>query len=143
METIIQHPEAIATFIARLFLGLLFFFQGYDAVFKIKVKNIIGAYEQPFEKKGIPKFLTVCGSWFTSYVELIGGFLLILGLFEHYVLCFLGIDLIIASIAFGISTPMWDTRFVFPRLVLLIFLFIAPHSWDVLSIDSLINNLKK
>lgn len=138
MEAIIQYHESAATFVARAFLGLLFFFQGYDAVFKIKVKNVIQAYQNSFSNKGIPKFFTMCGAWFTSYVEFIGGFLLIIGLFKYCVLYLLGIDLIIASIAFGIVTPMWDMRYVFPRLALLLFLLLIPHAWDVVSLDNLI-----
>ena len=138
METITQYHEVAAVFIARVFLGLLFFFQGYDAVFNVKVHNVIEAYENSFANKGIPRFLTVCGSWFTSYVELIGGFLLIIGLFEYPVLYLLGIDLIIASIGFGITKPMWDLRYVFPRLALLLFLIVVPITWDLWSLDNLL-----
>jgi uncharacterized membrane protein YphA (DoxX/SURF4 family) len=138
MESLVQHHEIAAVFIARVFLGLLFFFQGYDAVFHVKVKYVIQAYENSFANKGIPRFLTVCGAWFTSLVELIGGFLLITGLFQYTVLYLLGIDLIIASIAFGITTPMWDMKFVFPRLVLLIFLLVIPPSYQVWSLDHFI-----
>lgn len=141
MEAITQYHEVAAVFIARVFLGLLFFFQGYDAVFNIKIRNIIDTYQNSFANKGIPKFLTVCGSWFTSYVELIFGFLLVVGLFEYYALYLLGLNLIIASIAFGIITPMWDMRFVFPRLALLIFLLLVPGSWNMWSLDNLINHI--
>jgi uncharacterized membrane protein YphA (DoxX/SURF4 family) len=137
LEVINQHHEIEAVFIARVFLGLLFFFQGYDAVFNIKIKNVIETYQGSFTNKGIPKFLTVCGVWFTSCTELVCGVFLILGLFEYYSLSLLGINIIIASIAFGISTPMWDTRFVFPRLILLIFLLIVPPTWNAWSLDSL------
>ena len=142
MDTINLHHEAIAAFIARVFLGLLFFFQGYDAIFNVKVKYVIQAYENSFANKGIPRILTVCGAWFTSYVELIGGILLILGLFEYYALYFLGIDLIIASIGFGITTAMWDMRYVFPRLALLLFFFFFSTTWHLWSIDQLILNVK-
>ncbi len=138
MESLIQYHEVTAVLIARVFLGLLFFFQGYDAVFHVKVKYVIQAYENSFANKGIPRFLTVCGAWFTSSVELIGGLLLILGLFEYSVLFILGLDLIIASIAFGITSPMWDMKFVFPRLALLIFLLVTPMSWHLWSLDNLI-----
>jgi len=138
MELITQYHEAIGTLIARIFLGLLFFFQGLDAVFNVKIANVIAAYETSFEKKGIPRFLTVGGSWFTSYVELIGGALLVVGLFQCIALPLLGIALVIASIAFGIVSPMWDMRFVFPRLALLLFLLVAPSSWDLFSLDHLI-----
>jgi hypothetical protein len=33
---------------------------------------------------------------------------------------------------------MWDTRFVFPRLVLLIFLLLVPPTLNLLSLDYLI-----
>jgi uncharacterized membrane protein YphA (DoxX/SURF4 family) len=137
LKTINQYREIEAVFIARIFLGLLFFFQGYDAVFKIKIKNVIDTYQNTFIVKGIPKYLTVCGVWFTSCTELVCGALLILGLFEYCSLSILGINLILASIAFGINTPMWDTRFVFPRLILLIFLLIVPTTWNAWSLDSL------
>jgi len=137
MESLIQQHEITVVFIVRMFLGLLFFFQGYDAVFHVKIKYVIQAYENSFSNKGIPRFLTVCGSWFTSCVELIGGLLLILGLFEYPVLYLLGLDLIIASIAFGITSPMWNMKFVFPRLTLLIFLLIVPSSWHSWSLDQL------
>lgn len=142
METITLH-EITAALIARIFLGLLFFFQGYDAVFNVKIKNIIQVYEDSFASKGIPRFLTISGAWFTSFIELIGGLLLILGVFQYYVLSLLGLDLIIASIAFGISSPMWDTKHVFPRLLLILFLFVIPESWNVLSLDNLFIYLYK
>lgn len=137
MEQISQHHEAIATLVARVFLGLLFFFQGYDAVFNIKIKNIIHNYENSFQSKGIPKFLTVLGSWFTSCTELIAGMLLIFGAFKYYALYLLGLDLVIASIAFGVATPMWDMRYAFPRLALLLLLLIVPINWDLYSFDHL------
>lgn len=139
MELIIQYHETAAVFIARVFLGSLFFFQGYDAVFKVKVTTIISTYERIFYNKGIPVFLIKAGTWFTSYTELIAGFLLILGLFEYCALYLLGMNLIVASIAFSIAQPMWDMRFVFPRLVLLLFLLAVPSSWDVWTIDNLLN----
>src|SRR5688572_18538726 len=117
MDFINEYHQNAAVLLTRIFLGLLFFFQGYDAVFRIGVKQIIEAYSYEFKEKGIPGFLTVVGVCFTSYVELIGGLFLIAGLFEYYTLYLLGATLIIASVAFGINTSVWDTRHVFPRLV--------------------------
>ena len=137
MEIINQYHQIAAVFIARVFLGFLFFFQGYDSIFNVRIKNVIDTYESSFENKGIPRFLTVAGAWFTSYTELICGFLLIAGLFENIALYLLGINLIVASIAFGVNTPMWDMRFVFPRLILLLFLLIVPATWNIFSFDHL------
>ncbi len=143
MDTLTQHHESIAALIARVFLGLLFFFQGYDAVFKVKTSNVIDTYESSFANKGIPHFFTVCGAWFTSYAELIGGLFLITGLFEYWSLSLLGLDLVVASIGFGIVSPMWDTRHVFPRLALLIFLLAIPPAWDHYSLDHLLSIIHK
>ena len=138
METINQYHEIVAVFIARVFLGLLFFFQGYDAVFKVKIKNVIQTYENTFMINGIPRWLTISASWFTSCTALLGGLFLVFGLFEYIALYILAINLIIASIGFGINTPMWDTRFVFPRLLLVLFLLLIPQAWNIWSLDYLL-----
>jgi len=137
MECIDQYHQIAGVFIARVFLGFLFFFQGYDSVFGIKIKNVIETYQNTFTRSGIPKCLTALGSWFTSCSALICGILLVLGLFESVALGLLGINLILAAIGFGINTAMWDTRFVFPRLILLIFLLLVPQEWKVWSLDDL------
>lgn len=125
----------MAVFIARIFLGLLFFFQGMDAVFNVKLKGVVETIEQPLASKGVPRSLIIFGAYYTSYVQLIAGFCLLIGFAKYYALYLLGIDLIMASIAFGIVKPMWDMKFVFPRLVLLLLFLIAPSEWDVISVD--------
>jgi putative oxidoreductase len=138
MEIINQYHEAACVFLARVFLGVLFFFQGYDAVFKVKIKNVIETYRETFTAKGIPSFVLILASWFTSCTELIGGSLLILGLFKYLALYFLGANLIIAAVGFGINSPMWDTRHVLPRLILLLLLLALPREMDVWSLDNFI-----
>jgi uncharacterized membrane protein YphA (DoxX/SURF4 family) len=135
MPTEFFTSEAVAVFVARVFLGMLFFFQGMDAVFGVRLKGVIETVELPLRNKGVPHFLIVTGSYFTSYVQLVAGLLLIIGLFKYYALYLLGLDLIVASVMFGIVKPMWDMRYVFPRLILLLFLFLVPAEWDVLSLD--------
>jgi putative oxidoreductase len=134
-ELINQYNQHAAVLLTRIFLGLLFFFQGYDAVFRIKLKNVIETYKYDFSAKGIPIAFTVLGVWFTSVVELVGGLFMMAGLLEYYTLYLLGLNLIVASVAFGINTPLWDTRHVFPRLALIIFLLCVPRSWDTLTLD--------
>ena len=136
MEPIVEFNEAAASFIVRVFLGILFFFQGYDAIFNVKVKQVVETFRDPFSSKGIPSIFTTIGSYFTSYAQFIGGLLLILGLFQYFALYLLAINLIIASIAFGITTPMWDMKHLFPRMVLLLTLLILPESWSVWSMDN-------
>lgn len=127
--------EMDAAFIARVFLGLLFFLQGYDKVFRIGVKQVIQTIHMPLSAKGVPVFFSTMGAYFTSYIELLCGALLIIGFVKYYCLYLLGFDLLFAALAFGIVEPVWDMRHIFPRLVLLIFLLIIPSQWDVISVD--------
>ncbi len=135
MHIILHNHEIAGALIARVFLGLLFFFQGFDAVFRVKLHGVIQAVEEPMQRLGVPRFFVVSGAYFTSYTELVCGFLLIIGFAKYYAMYLLGLDLVIASIAFGIIKPMWDMQFVFPRLALLLFLLMIPSQWDVVSVD--------
>ncbi|MCE3227699.1 MAG: DoxX family protein [Bacteroidetes bacterium] len=142
MDTLDQHHYTAATLLARIFLGLLFLHQGYDAVFRVKMRNIVSTYDDMFAEHGISPVLTRVGVLYTSITELICGFLLIPGLFIHEALYLLGINILVTAFAFGLNTPMWDTRHVWPRLVLIVFLLIAPLSWHGLSLDTILFNLK-
>ncbi|ASS50419.1 MAG: hypothetical protein A3D31_12695 [Candidatus Fluviicola riflensis] len=135
METLSQYHEIAAATIARIFLGLLFFFQGYDALFRVGIGKATAAYAEGFNPKGVPRFLTMAAAWFTSVTELICGFLLLLGLFEYAALYLLGINLLVAAIGFGIISPLWDVKHVFPRLLLLLFLLSLPQDWNAWSLD--------
>ncbi|HET7819086.1 MAG TPA: DoxX family protein [Bacteroidia bacterium] len=127
--------EVIAAFIARVFLGLLFMFQGIDAVFNVRIKGVMQEIEQPLISKGVPRPFIVFGAYYTSYVELIAGICLVVGFAKYYSLYLLGINLLIASVGFGIVNPMWDMKYVFPRLALILFFLLIPSEWDVLSVD--------
>lgn len=129
-------PQSIAILIARIFLGILFLFQGYDKLFKVGMRNVIQDFSGEMNKKNIPMFFLTTGAWFTSLIEFICGGLLILGLAKYTALYFLCADIILVSIAFSIIRPMWDLQYVFPRVVLLIFLLVVPKEWDVFVLDN-------
>ena len=132
---IIHSREVVAMFVARVFLGFLFFFQGFDAVFRIKVHGVLDTIKESLLEKGVPNFFINMGAYYTSYINLICGFLLIIGFAKYYALYFIGADILITAFAFSIIKPMWDMQFVFPRLALMIFFLIAPTQWDVISVD--------
>ena len=134
----IYYNYIAASFIVRVFLGILFFAQGYDKVFRLKVHSVIHTFEQPMEDHKMPVWIIRWAGVYTSYVELICGFMLIIGLLKSVALYLLGIDLLLVGTAFSIIKPMWDTQFVFARLVLLITLLVLPANWDVISTDYLI-----
>ena len=64
----------------RLLLGFIFLMQGAGKVFKIGVENL---YNMPFFKDTfeglLPDFLVYATAYYTSYVEMIGGLLLVIG----------------------------------------------------------------
>jgi len=141
--TIYFNNESILVFILRVILGTLFFFQGYDKVFKVKIDGVIEFFRNESRHVKIPEFILKSSAYFTSYAELIGGTLLILGLFKNYALYLLGFDLIIVVGAFSMLKPMWDVNLLFPRLILLGILLFLPSKWDILSLDFIINYLNK
>jgi putative oxidoreductase len=137
-----QYNESVAALAVRVFLGVVFLCQGYDAIFRVKIRNVIETYESEFSSRGIPRFLTATGVWFTSMTELVCGLLLIAGLFQPIPVYLLTINILVASAAFSVTSPMWDMKHVFPRLASLIFLLIIPAEWNTWSLDQLINNIK-
>ena len=138
MDFFSQYHQIAALTLTRVFLGLLFVFQGYDAVFGIGIKNVTTTFQEGFGRKGIPLIFTAMAAWFTSFTELICGFLLLIGLFEYASLYLLGVNLMVAAAGFGINKPLWDTRNVFPRLILLLVLLFTPLEWHIWSLDHLI-----
>ena len=131
----VEYAEIIATFTVRVFLGLLFFFQGYDKVFRVTIPGVVRTFEQSYHDTKIPLFFLQAGVIITSFIELAGGLLLIVGLFKYLVLYLLAFDLLIAALGLSLINPMWDLKHSFPRLALLVFLLIIPPEWDQWSLD--------
>jgi putative oxidoreductase len=129
------YNEMAAVLLIRIFLGILFFWQGFDKVFNLKIRGVIETFKHPLIEKHFPPFLIPLAAYYTSYIELIGGFLLIIGFAKYIVLYLLGIDLLMVSLAFSIIKPMWDLQQIFTRLVLIAALLVLPSHWDVISLD--------
>ena len=127
--------RAAALLFARALLGIIFLMQGYGKIFTYTVPKVYGIFFKDFEKTFLPKWLIWGTAYYTSYVELICGFLLIVGLFRKYALTLLGIDLLVVSFGHGLLEPIWDLQHVIPRAALLIFIWVAPGDWDRWSLD--------
>jgi putative oxidoreductase len=125
----------IALTIARVFLGVLFFLQGYDKVFRIGLQKVAQAFETELAHANLPSFIIIPAAYFTSYTELLGGFFLIAGFAKYYALYALGIDLVMVAVAMGLINPLWKMDFVFPRLALLLFLLCMPPAAEFFSLD--------
>ena len=128
----------LAYTMVRIILGVLFFFQAYDKIFKIKLENVVAEISNGDKSKHVPLGLTKLSVYTSSYLELFGGLFLILGFLTLPVLYLLGIHLVIVSMAFSYLDPVWDTRLVFSRLILLLLLVVAPISLNSISLDFLL-----
>ncbi|MGZ3942747.1 MAG: DoxX family protein [Bacteroidia bacterium] len=132
-----QYKLEITEAILRAFTGILFLFQGYDKIFRVKVSGVIETFLEEAEQHHIHKPWVSIVAYYTSFVEFIGGALLILGLFTDYSLIALGIDMVMVGLAFSIMNPVWSLSHVFPRLILIVTLLIIPDEWNKLSLDFL------
>lgn len=136
MATFITH-ETVLYFVLRVILGILFFFQGYDKVFRVGVRGVTNFFREESRHRKVPGFVLSASAILTSYIELVCGALLIAGLFTTpslYLLCF---DLILVCGAFSLLKPMWDMQLLFPRLILVAALLYFPEQWNTLSLDRL------
>jgi len=124
----------------RLLLGFLFFFQGYGKVFKFGVNNVYNNFFKKTYEDLLPDFLTYGTAYFTSYVELIAGFMLIIGLKRDWALYALASVLVIVTFGHGLAEPIWDASHVLVRAVFLIPLLLLPKEWDKYSVDNLLNS---
>jgi uncharacterized membrane protein YphA (DoxX/SURF4 family) len=95
-------PRAAALLFTRALLGIIFLMQGYGKVFTYTVPKVYSMFFNDFEKTLLPKWLIWGTAYYTSYVELICGFLLIIGLFRKYALYLLGVDLLVVSFGHGL-----------------------------------------
>ncbi len=129
----------IAILIIRLILGLIFLMQGFGKVFTWGIEKVYKAdYFYGTFKDLLPDFIIHSTAYYTSYIELIGGLLLILGLKTNYVLYALASVLIIVTFGHGLASPIWDLSHVMYRTILLTTLLILPKEWDKFSVDNII-----
>jgi len=135
MITELNFTIAIAT--ARVIVGILFFFQGYDKVFNVGLTEVKNTMKASLNSRNMPDGFIGFVATFTSWIELLCGFLLIVGFFKYFAIYLLCINLIIVVIGFSISKPMWETGHVFIRLALLLLLLLTPVEWDRFSFDYL------
>lgn len=138
MDKLNLRNRQITLLIARLLLGIIFFMQGYGKVFTWKVEDVFERFFKPFTTYHLSEpFLRVI-AYYTSYTELIAGFLLIIGLFRNVSLYVLGSVLVIVSFGHGLASPIWPLDDVLFRFMLLAFLLWMPDEQDVWRMDRLI-----
>ena len=125
----------IAILTLRLILGFIFFFQGYGKVFKFGMDKVYNGFFKGAYEELLPDFILFATAYYTSFVELICGFMLIIGIKRDWALYALASVLVIVSFGHGLAEPIWDTSHVLVRTVFLIPLLLLPKEWDKFSID--------
>jgi len=128
--------SSLALFLLRTVTGIIFFFQGYDKILNVKIKNVVETFQEPIDKTYIPNSLLKPFSWITSSLEMLGGLLLIFGLLRGMGLVLLSIDMLLVAFAFSNIKAMWDMQYYFPRFVFLLILLLLPQEWDCWNIDA-------
>ena len=78
------------------------------------VGQVYDRFFKEFESTILPKWLIVSAAYYTSYAELLGGGLLIIGLFRKQALYILALDLLVVSFGHGLMEPIWDLSHVIP-----------------------------
>ncbi|MCH2195305.1 DoxX family membrane protein [Kordia sp.] len=129
--------KKIALLIIRLLLGFIFFFQGFGKIFKFGVDNVYNNFFAKTYDGILPDFLLQGTAYYTSYVEFLGGLLLIIGLKRDYTLYALASVLIIVTFGHGLVEPIWDLSHVMYRAILLLALLLLPKEWDAYRLDTL------
>jgi len=134
-----MYLEQFLPFMIRVILGALLFFQSYEILVRIGINETCRTVLEGTRERKIPDWFSKISVYFSTYIQLIGGLLLILGLFTPIVMIIIGINLMMVTIGFGFLKGIWDMQHVFPRLILLIILFFINLESDVLSLDYVFN----
>lgn len=131
--------KVVSAFTVRVILGFIFLMQGFGKVFTWGMDNVINAafFNGTF-KDILPEFIIHTTAYYTSYIELIGGLMLVVGFKTNYALYALASVLIIVTFGHGLAEPIWDLSHVMYRTILLVTLLILPREWDRFSLDNLI-----
>ena len=134
-----------AIFTARWVLGLIFFMAGWWKCFELTPKGhaekfFIGQFDETW----IPHWLLWVIGTSIPVLELFAGSLVCLGLARRVAYITLGAILVTVTYGHLLLDPLYDiTGHIFPRLVLLLFVFVAPRACDVLSLDYLVTYLRR
>jgi uncharacterized membrane protein YphA (DoxX/SURF4 family) len=129
--------RALAALFPRVVLGLIFFQAG---LYKVFVQTPVGHAKQwflPFADTFLPVWSLWAMGVTIPFVELIGGGLVLLGLWTTAAAAMLGGVLCIVTFGHLLHDPLYAFHeHVFPRLVLTVLVLALPRAWDRCSLDA-------
>lgn len=134
----------IAALLTRLLLGFIVLMQGYGKVFTWGVEKVYQMeFFLPRYHALLPDWVTYLTAYYTSYVELIAGLMLVIGLKRNWALYALATVLVIVTFGHGLAEPIWNLSHVMYRATLLIALLVFPPEWDIYSLDWFLERTKR
>lgn len=132
----VTRNRIVAAFFFRTLLGLIFLMQGWGKIMKFGFEGL-GKMFASYKETFLPSFLVDFTMYFTTYAELVGGFLLVIGLFRNYAYYALAVVLLMVSFGHGLTNPIWDLQHVIFRAILLGTCLLLPETWDQWQTDRL------
>ena len=122
---------------ARLILGLMFFQGAWWRVFAIgPIGHARRFFVDPYSESFLPTWSLWAAGTAVPFAELVGGALVLLGLFRLQGLVLVGGVLVLVTFGHLVSEPLYSfSGHVFPRLILVVLLLMIPASWDRFSVD--------
>jgi putative oxidoreductase len=133
-----ERSRAWGVLLARLVLGLIFFQGALWRIFDLgPVEHARRFFVEPYADSFLPEW----SLWFTGtavpFVEVVGGALVLLGLWRLFGLVLVGGVLVTVTFGHLLNEPIFAfNAHVIPRLLLVLFLLVVPQEWDHFSIDS-------
>lgn len=121
---------------ARVVLGLLMGMRGFDKVFVMTpAVHASRFFTAAYADTWIPQWLLWITGVSIPFVELITGWLLVIGWRTNEALVALGLLLMLVTYGHMLANPMFNDIIIFTRLVLLVVVAVGPRSSDRLSVD--------
>lgn len=132
-----QIGRAWGALFARLVLGLMFFQGAWWRVFGLgPAEHARRFFVEPYADFFLPEWSLWVAGTAVPFVELIGGALVLIGLWRTTGLILLGGVLVTVTFGHLIAEPIFALNaHVVPRLVLVVFLLVIPAEWDRFSVD--------
>ena len=135
-----RHGWMWSVFTVRWVLGLIFVMAGWWKCFVLTpAEHARHYFIGPFAEQWIPEWLLWTLGATIPVVELLAGILVCLGLFRKAAYIALGAVLVTVTYGHLLQDSLFNiTGHIFPRLVLLVFVWSVPAQYDVFSGDRLV-----
>ena len=130
--------RAWGTLLLRLVLGLLFVQGAWWRIFDLGVtEHARRFFVTPYAETFLPEWALWVAGVGVPFAEMIGGLLVLLGLWRLQGLILLGGVLVLVTFGHLVTEPIYSiSGHIFPRLVLVVALLLIPLSWDRFSVDA-------